>query len=96
MVPFFSSWADWDEDEPEPTMCLFEEVVLASPKEALDHMRDIHGFDLSKVKAEKGEFVRIEVLSESILWLYIALTLVRPHHFTSPPTQVLTFTRLSS
>ncbi|RUS31587.1 hypothetical protein BC938DRAFT_477501 [Jimgerdemannia flammicorona] len=48
------SWADWDEAEAEPTMCLFDNTVLPSPKEALDHMRDMHGFDLTKIKGEKG------------------------------------------
>ncbi|RUS21796.1 hypothetical protein BC937DRAFT_91438 [Endogone sp. FLAS-F59071] len=57
------SWADWDEDEPEPTMCLFDDVVLASAMEALDHMRDIHAFDLSKVKAERGlDFYKTVIL----------------------------------
>ncbi|KAL1918233.1 uncharacterized protein VTP21DRAFT_3499 [Calcarisporiella thermophila] len=47
------SWEDWDEAlDPEPTMCLFDEVVLPSPEEACRHMSEIHGFDLKKVRRD--------------------------------------------
>jgi hypothetical protein len=50
----FRSWADWEEDEQESTMCLFDTQVLISPKEALDHMKTAHGFDLSQLRKSKS------------------------------------------
>ncbi|KAI8992423.1 hypothetical protein BDB01DRAFT_716824 [Pilobolus umbonatus] len=47
------SWADWEEDVDEPTMCLFDIEVLSSPKEAMEHMKTAHGFDLSQIRKEK-------------------------------------------
>ncbi|KAI8971617.1 hypothetical protein BDF20DRAFT_885356 [Mycotypha africana] len=48
------SWADWEEDVQESTMCLFDTQVLPSPKDALEHMRKDHGFDLTQLRKEKG------------------------------------------
>ncbi|KAI8081889.1 uncharacterized protein B0P05DRAFT_538492 [Gilbertella persicaria] len=48
------SWADWEEDVQESTMCLFDTQVLASPKEALEHMSAVHGFDLTSIRKSKG------------------------------------------
>ncbi|KAI9030667.1 hypothetical protein CLU79DRAFT_694655 [Phycomyces nitens] len=57
------SWADWEEEESEPTMCLFDEQVLPSPKEALEHMKQAHGFDLTAIRKEKGyDFYKTIVL----------------------------------
>ncbi|KAG0189346.1 hypothetical protein DFQ28_003514 [Apophysomyces sp. BC1034] len=57
------SWADWEEEEPEPTMCLFDDNVLPSPKDTLDHMKEKHGFDLSAIRQEKElDFYKVIVL----------------------------------
>ncbi|KAF7724593.1 hypothetical protein EC973_000901 [Apophysomyces ossiformis] len=57
------SWADWEEEEAEPTMCLFDDHVFPSPKEALEHMKESHGFDLSAVRREKDlDFYKVIVL----------------------------------
>ncbi|KAI7894529.1 uncharacterized protein EV154DRAFT_498083 [Mucor mucedo] len=47
------SWADWEEDVQESTMCLFDTNVSTSPKEALAHMKSEHDFDLPKIRKEK-------------------------------------------
>ncbi|KAG1087323.1 hypothetical protein G6F42_020650 [Rhizopus arrhizus] len=47
------SWADWEEDVQESTMCLFDTQVLPSPKEALEHMKTAHHFDLTELKKSK-------------------------------------------
>ncbi|KAG2176902.1 hypothetical protein INT43_007556 [Umbelopsis isabellina] len=57
------SWADWDESEPEPTMCLFDETVLDTPELALKHMKTEHSFDLDVIKRDKSlDFYKIIVL----------------------------------
>jgi hypothetical protein len=44
-------------------MCLFDDQVLASPKEALLHMKTKHAFDLSAIRKEKGyDFYKTVVL----------------------------------
>ncbi|OZJ02337.1 hypothetical protein BZG36_04592 [Bifiguratus adelaidae] len=47
-------WADWDEEESEPTMCLFDEIVLPSPEATLKHLEDEHGFNLNDIKKRLG------------------------------------------
>ncbi|CAG8569295.1 614_t:CDS:2 [Ambispora gerdemannii] len=50
-----NSWDDWDEMvEPEPTMCLFCESMCNSPKNACQHMKQNHGFDLLGIKHGMG------------------------------------------
>lgn len=49
------SWADWEEEEAEPTMCLFDNDVFPSPEETLQHMKTAHGFDLSRIRKEHGK-----------------------------------------
>ena len=50
-----SSWEDWNEIvEPDPTVCLFCELVANSPKEASLHMKQKHNFDLHGVQREMG------------------------------------------
>ncbi|KAI7901828.1 uncharacterized protein BX663DRAFT_512541 [Cokeromyces recurvatus] len=57
------SWADWEEDVQESTMCLFDTQVLPSPKEALDHMKKVHHFNLSELRKTKGlDFYQVIVL----------------------------------
>ncbi|KAI8100144.1 uncharacterized protein BX664DRAFT_322990 [Halteromyces radiatus] len=57
------SWADWEEEVSEPTMCLFDDQVLPSPKEVLLHMKTTHAFDLSAIRKEKGyDFYRTVIL----------------------------------
>lgn len=57
------SWADWEEDVQESTMCLFDTKVLSSPKEALAHMKSSHNFDLAKLRKEKDlDFYQIIAL----------------------------------
>ncbi|KAI8066748.1 hypothetical protein BC940DRAFT_302197 [Gongronella butleri] len=57
------SWADWEEDVSEPTMCLFDEKVLPNPKDALAHMASAHGFDLNALRKAKGyDFYKTIVL----------------------------------
>ncbi|KAI8342331.1 hypothetical protein BC941DRAFT_412470 [Chlamydoabsidia padenii] len=57
------SWADWEEEISEPTMCLFDDQVLPSPKDALLHMKTKHAFDLSSIRKEKGyDFYKTVVL----------------------------------
>ncbi|ORX61873.1 hypothetical protein DM01DRAFT_1331343 [Hesseltinella vesiculosa] len=57
------SWADWEEEVSEPTMCLFDEHVLPHPKDALKHMASAHGFDLNALRKEKGyDFYKTIVL----------------------------------
>ncbi|KAI9258366.1 hypothetical protein EDC94DRAFT_613560 [Helicostylum pulchrum] len=46
------SWADWEEDVQESTMCLFDTTVLPHPKEILAHMKSTHGFDLTKFRKD--------------------------------------------
>ncbi|ORY03090.1 hypothetical protein K493DRAFT_311834 [Basidiobolus meristosporus CBS 931.73] len=46
------SWADWDEEEPEQTMCLFDDYVAPSPKDACEHMVEAHGFDLKGIQEQ--------------------------------------------
>ncbi|KAK9717453.1 hypothetical protein K7432_006190 [Basidiobolus ranarum] len=46
------SWADWDEQDPEETMCLFDDYVASTPKEICDHMIQSHGFDLKGIQEE--------------------------------------------
>ncbi|CAG8457949.1 10203_t:CDS:2 [Paraglomus brasilianum] len=49
------SWEDWNEIvEPDPTVCLFCELVANSPKEASLHMKQKHNFDLHGVQREMG------------------------------------------
>ena len=52
---FLRAWDDWEEDIKEPTQCLFDTQVLASPKEALEHMKSEHAFDLTALRKEKGK-----------------------------------------
>ncbi|KAI9279844.1 hypothetical protein BY458DRAFT_501828 [Sporodiniella umbellata] len=47
------TWDDWEEEEVESTMCLFDTHMLTNPKETLDHMKTEHGFDLNKIRKEK-------------------------------------------
>lgn len=49
------SWADWEEDVQESTMCLFDTTVLPHPKEILAHMKSTHGFDLTKFRKDNGK-----------------------------------------
>ncbi|KAJ3300423.1 hypothetical protein HDU76_006087 [Blyttiomyces sp. JEL0837] len=50
-----NEWEDWDEPiESERTMCLFDEVVLPSANDVVEHMRNAHNFDLTRIKAEMG------------------------------------------
>ena len=50
-----SSWEDWNEIvEPDPTVCLFCELVAISPKEASLHMKQKHNFDLHGVQRQMG------------------------------------------
>ncbi|CAO3587958.1 unnamed protein product [Absidia cylindrospora] len=57
------SWADWEEELSEPTMCLFDDQVLSSPKEAMLHMKTSHSFDLSAIRKEKGyDFYKTVIL----------------------------------
>ncbi|CAG8660131.1 12701_t:CDS:2, partial [Acaulospora colombiana] len=44
------SWDDWNEEEPQSTLCLFCENISLNPNEALNHMRSAHGFDLLEIK----------------------------------------------
>ncbi|CAG8527827.1 1434_t:CDS:2 [Ambispora leptoticha] len=49
------SWDDWDEMVvPEPTMCLFCGNMCNSPKDACQHMKAKHRFDLLGIKHEMG------------------------------------------
>ncbi|KAI8579859.1 hypothetical protein K450DRAFT_240658 [Umbelopsis ramanniana AG] len=48
------SWADWDEKDAEPTMCLFDEVVVDTPELALLHMKEQHDFNLDKIRKDMG------------------------------------------
>lgn len=48
------SWADWEEDVQESTMCLFDTQVLNSPRDALDHMKTAHYFNLYEIRKSKG------------------------------------------
>ncbi|CAG8710104.1 11160_t:CDS:2, partial [Acaulospora morrowiae] len=48
------SWDDWNEEESQPTLCLFCEDVSPSSKEVQNHMRNIHGFDLLEIKNSMG------------------------------------------
>ncbi|KAI9478839.1 MAG: hypothetical protein EXX96DRAFT_595937 [Benjaminiella poitrasii] len=57
------SWADWEEDVQESTMCLFDTQVLPSPKEALEHMKQTHHFDLTEIRKSKDlDFYQVIVL----------------------------------
>ncbi|KAI8877085.1 hypothetical protein K501DRAFT_230806 [Backusella circina FSU 941] len=47
------SWADWEEVEQEPTMCLFDEKVFPSPNEVIQHLKIDHDFDVATIKKEK-------------------------------------------
>ncbi|CAJ0625342.1 13787_t:CDS:2 [Entrophospora sp. SA101] len=38
------SWGDWNEEELQPTLCLFCETISPSTKDTKFHMKDIHGF----------------------------------------------------
>ncbi|KAI9314297.1 hypothetical protein BX666DRAFT_2020339 [Dichotomocladium elegans] len=56
-------WADWSEEEPEPTMCLFDSDVFPSPAEALEHIKSAHGFNLSAIRKEHNlDFYKTVVL----------------------------------
>ncbi|CAJ0843309.1 2167_t:CDS:2 [Entrophospora sp. SA101] len=48
------SWGDWNEEELQPTLCLFCETISPSTKDTKFHMKDIHGFDLLKIKKNMG------------------------------------------
>ncbi|ORE09300.1 hypothetical protein BCV72DRAFT_66514 [Rhizopus microsporus var. microsporus] len=48
------TWDDWEEDEPESTMCLFDTTVLSCPKDILEHMKTEHEFNLSQIRKDKG------------------------------------------
>lgn len=57
------SWADWEEDIQESTMCLFDTLVLNSPTEALAHMKSTHQFDLTQLRKDKSlDFYQIIAL----------------------------------
>ncbi|CAO3653389.1 unnamed protein product [Cunninghamella echinulata] len=57
------TWEDWEEEVSEPTMCLFDEQVFPSPKEAISHMKHAHGFDLESIRKEKGyDFYKTVIL----------------------------------
>lgn len=44
-------------------MCLFDTAVLSSPKEALAHMKLVHGFDLAQLRKENNlDFYQIIAL----------------------------------
>ncbi|KAI9030339.1 S-adenosyl-L-methionine-dependent methyltransferase [Hyaloraphidium curvatum] len=43
-------WEDWEEDGPQPTLCLFCDNSAESPNVALEHMRVEHQFDLSGIQ----------------------------------------------
>jgi hypothetical protein len=60
------SWADWEEDVQESTMCLFDTQVLTSPKEALDHMNAVHGFDLSQLRKSEGIYICNTYFSKAV------------------------------
>lgn len=63
------SWADWEEEEAEPTMCLFDNDVFPSPEETLQHMKTAHGFDLSRIRKEHGN-----ISNNRNMWYTIGLT----------------------
>ncbi|KAI8640574.1 hypothetical protein BD408DRAFT_347794 [Parasitella parasitica] len=57
---YYRSWADWEEDVQESTMCLFDTQVLSSPKETLEHMKTVHHFDLTELgKSKELDFYQI-------------------------------------
>lgn len=61
------SWADWEEDVQESTMCLFDTKVLSSPKEALAHMKSAHNFDLAKLRKDKGTYLKLHSVQLQLL-----------------------------
>ncbi|KAI7854781.1 hypothetical protein BDC45DRAFT_535353 [Circinella umbellata] len=57
------SWAEWDEEEPEVSMCLLCPETETSPQEAWDHMEKKHGFDLTRIRKQLGlDFYKTIVL----------------------------------
>ncbi|KAJ3076690.1 hypothetical protein HDU98_001152 [Podochytrium sp. JEL0797] len=49
-------WDDWKADLEdiggEGTMCLFEDVMLPTVEDAVNHLKEVHGFDLKAIKKE--------------------------------------------
>ncbi|CAG8495095.1 18203_t:CDS:2 [Cetraspora pellucida] len=48
------SWDDWDEEESQPTNCLFCDTISPSSKDVMNHMKHAHGFDLLITKQDLG------------------------------------------
>ncbi|CAG8612982.1 514_t:CDS:2, partial [Dentiscutata heterogama] len=48
------SWDDWDEEESQPTNCLFCDTISPSSKDVKNHMKCTHGFDLLMIKRNLG------------------------------------------
>ncbi|KAI8362636.1 hypothetical protein BD560DRAFT_333987 [Blakeslea trispora] len=65
------AWDDWEEDVQEPTQCLFDTQVLASPKEALEHMKSNHAFDLSALRKKKVKPTNMDFYQTIVLINYI-------------------------
>lgn len=59
------TWDDWEEDEPESTMCLFDTTVLSCPKDILEHMKTEHEFNLSQIRKDKGKLLK-NVMSKMV------------------------------
>ncbi|KAJ3350593.1 guanine nucleotide-binding protein subunit alpha [Entophlyctis luteolus] len=45
-----SEFDDWEDEEEQGTMCLFDEIVLPSVPEAVRHLKEEHQFDISAIK----------------------------------------------
>ncbi|KAI9498303.1 hypothetical protein BDB00DRAFT_783941 [Zychaea mexicana] len=57
------SWAEWDEEEPEVSMCLLCPQTESSPQEAWSHMEKKHAFDLNRIRKQLGlDFYKTIVL----------------------------------
>ncbi|CAG8705878.1 19190_t:CDS:10 [Cetraspora pellucida] len=48
------SWDDWNEEESQPTNCLFCDTISPSSKDVMNHMKHAHGFDLLITKQDLG------------------------------------------
>ncbi|CAG8489640.1 3134_t:CDS:2 [Dentiscutata erythropus] len=53
------SWDDWDEEESQPTNCLFCDTISPSSKDVKNHMKCTHGFDLLMIKRNLDDTIVI-------------------------------------
>ncbi|KAJ3142021.1 hypothetical protein HK100_003884, partial [Physocladia obscura] len=47
-----SDFDDWEDDEGQGTMCLFDEVMLPTVADAVIHLKESHDFDLRRIQIE--------------------------------------------